>query len=470
MYIGGIGRTFAGGHRRMAPGRGSFYLCRTVLGQVDPKRSKRDDGMIGQTTPFWLNRCRAIIFLLLAWSLPTSLFGMQTAVVLGIVLFVVWTFLARASNIRSSLLDRPIATFLAAIGLSLLLAPEGITSFHTASSFWVFLTFYVAWLMLDDESTLIKAVWGILVLAALVACLGVYQSLSGNYPLSALLHPSFKTVLREVPGTPGQYGAIGLFYSRITFAHVLLFPFCWAVSLALESFPWKRRIIFIALAAVIGMGLIMTWTRATLLVAAVAVLFLFLLNWRAEWRRKITALVIVALFAGATLFLVPQNVTRLKGSFSGGNDWGRLTIWQTALDLASEYPITGIGWGNFARVSVPRIDTRVAAMGIDRFPALHDWAHSNLLTLLAETGIVGAFAFCYLLVAYYRSSRKILLQLPEKKLLLRGFMKGAMVSVACFLAAGLVHDTFIHVEGVMMFWFTLAASLAVARISQNTMP
>jgi O-antigen ligase len=430
--------------------------------------------MIGQTgsysQPTWLKRCRHIVLLLLAWSLPTSFFGMQAAMILGIVLIIIWTLLESGANLQATPLDRPILILLIAIGLSLLLAPEGITSFHTATSWWVLVAFYVTWFMFDDEATLTKALWGILALGAAVSWLGVYQSQSGNYPLSALLHPNLKTALREVPSTTGQYGAIGLFYSRITFAHVLLFPFCWALSLALEPFSWKRRLVLIALTVSLGMGLVMSWTRATLIVAAAAVLVLFLMHWRADWTRKMAALVIFLVMTCATFYLVPQNLARLKGSFSGGNDWGRLTIWQTALDCASANPVTGIGWGNFSRVSVPLIDKRLAIMGTDTFPALHDWAHSNLLTLLSETGIIGAFAFCYLLAAYFRASRKTLAQLSEQRLLLRGFVRGAMVSVLCFLAAGLVHDTFIHAEGVIMFWFTLAASLAVARISQNTSP
>ena len=85
----------------------------------------------------WVSKRRSWIVLLFAWSLPVSLFGMQAGVILGVLLLGVLVVAERGRPIERSPLDLPILALLAAIALSLLLAPRGATSAFTATSFWV---------------------------------------------------------------------------------------------------------------------------------------------------------------------------------------------------------------------------------------------------------------------------------------------------------------------------------------------
>jgi O-antigen ligase len=246
----------------------------------------------------------------------------------------------------------------------------------------------------------------------------------------------------------------------LTLAHVLLFPFCWAVSLLMEPFNARRRILLALVAACTAVGMFFTYTRATLLIATVASLALVAWGLRVGWKKKLVAgLAVLCLCAGA-IGLAPQLREKLMRSFLGSRDWGRLTLWQTALDLASANPLSGVGWGNFHRDAQQRVEEQVLALKAKRFSAKLDWAHSNLLTFLAETGLVGAFAFCLLFVLYFRACASRLRKTPRESLFLRGFMRGAMISIAAFLAAGCFHDTMIHAEGVFCCWFAMGASLA----------
>ena len=176
---------------------------------------------------------------------------------------------------------------------------------------------------------------------------------------------------------------------------------------------------------------------------------------------------VLCLCAGA-IGLAPQLREKLMRSFLGSRDWGRLTLWQTALDLASVNPMSGVGWGNFSRDARERVEKQVEALEVKRFSAKLDWAHNNLLTFLAETGLVGAFAFCLLFVLYFRACASRLRKTPNDRHFLRGFMRGAMVSVAAFLAAGCFHDTMIHAEGVFNCWFAMGASLAAGDFNSGT--
>jgi O-antigen ligase len=408
---------------------------------------------------------RAIV-LLLAWSLPTSLFGMQAAVVAGALLVLLYAVMRRFRGLEPTPLDQPIFVWVGSILVSLWLSPEGATSFHSATSFWIAATYYVVWFCILDKKTLRMAIVGVVMIATAVSCLGIYQSLTGNYPLSRLLHPLLSEGAFTVPGIPGKHGAIGLFYSRITFAHALLFPFCWTLSFALEPLGRRVRILSLLAGLAIGFAILMSWTRAALVVSIASAFSLVVLHFRTRWKMCISVIgVILALLGGAMVF-APENIERLNKSFASDSDWGRLTIWQAALDMASDHPITGVGWGNFPQSSLSLIDGRLASVPWAQFSATRAWAHGNLFSFWAETGMVGVLALCYLWVVIAGAYRRVLRDLPSEAAWERAFVRGAAVSVVAFFALGMVHDTFVHgahAESVFLLWFTLASSLLVGR-------
>jgi len=102
-------------------------------------------------------------------------------------------------------------------------------------------------------------------------------------------------------------------------------------------------------AAVIGLGILFTWTRAALAVSAVALLVIFFSGLRGGRKKALILGVLALAMLLAASICVPRMFGRLAHSFSGAKDWGRLTIWQTALDLASDNPVAGVGFGNFVR-------------------------------------------------------------------------------------------------------------------------
>jgi len=416
--------------------------------------------------PAWFLSVRPVIILLFAWSLPASMFGMQAGVIAGsvsLLALMVWT--GRTSHMRTPL-DHAILFLLFAIGLSLVLAPKGVTSFQTATSFWVMLAFYVTWSLLGSRKQLVLAVSGIIAIGCLAAALGIIQSHTGQYPLFDLFHPDANPTLRLVPVSERPSG-VGFFFSRLTFAHVLLFPFCWAVALCLEPFGIKQRFLFGAAAVLIGAGIFTTWTRAAPVAACLVCLGLVIgFLRRGKGRRLITLLAVLA-FIGGAVALAPSAVKRLQKSFSGRTDWTRLAIWHTAFEMASDNPVSGVGYGNFQRDAVSYIDQRVVSVKAKRFPGVIAWAHNNLLSFLSEMGFFGVWAFCLLFVVYLRSAWGILKTLDQDQIFLRGFVRGAIGSVCAFLAVGMFHDTFFDGEVVFTLWFTMAASLAVMKLGKH---
>lgn len=413
--------------------------------------------------PSWMAGTQRWVFILLAWSLPVSLFGMQAGMILGALGVLGWGIRTRFAGFRSPL-DVAFLALLAAVGLSLLLAPKGAESFRAATSFWVWLTFFVVYHGLDSPKTLRWAVHGMLILSVAAAAFGIFQAFTGLYPLGDVIHSGVSTQLEPIKGESGRYTAVGFFTTRVTFAHMLLFPFCWLAALALQPFRWRVRLLLALGLLVVGLGMLLTWRRTAPVAGAVAVLGLLWVQIRAGRLRWIVTGLAALAVTGLCVVLAPGLMQRLQKSFLGGGDWGRMTIYQTALDMVSERPTTGFGFGNFQREARPRIDQRLAAMGKTRFSARLTWAHNDLLTFWAECGILGALAFCFLFVAFFLAVRRGMRRIPDDDHWLRGFLRGSVAAVSVFLLTSMFHDNFFHgAELGFILWFTLGASLAAVR-------
>ncbi len=392
---------------------------------------------------------------------------MQAGVAAGALVIILMGVVSRGGFFSRTPLDGAVLIMLAAISLSLWFAYDQPFDFHAATSFWVVGSYYVTWYFLDTETTLKKCVAGMILLASLASVFAVYQSMTGDYPLGSVIHPQVDVLLKPVPDMDGRVGGVGLFFSRLTLAHMLLFPFCWIAALLLEPVGLKTKLGLVVAFVCVSAGLVFTWTRAAWLIACLAGLVLVVARLRNHTKICIvTGAVVLGLVAGA-FWLSPTMRDRMTASFAGGRDWGRLTLWQTALDLASEKPITGHGYGSFQNVAGQRIEQRLKQMGKKRFSGIIAWAHNNLLTFLAQTGVIGAFAFCFLFVLYFKGALKALRSMCPDQHFMTGFIRGSMAAVATFLAAGLFHDTFFDGEVVFCLWFTMAASLAGVRLAHR---
>ncbi|HOX45941.1 MAG TPA: O-antigen ligase family protein [Myxococcota bacterium] len=413
-----------------------------------------------------LRRGAAWLAVALAWSLPVSLFGMQAAAIAGGLLVLWGVARHRGAALEPSPLDLPMLALLAAYGLSLLLAPRPPTSLQTATSFWVMSACLVARAGLTRSVDLRRALVGLLGLASLAGLFGLFQCLTGLYPGAGWLHPQVAAPLQPAPGAPGLSGAVGLFFSRLTFAHALLFPLCWSVALCLwpPTPRWRWPCALAALASAAGLGA--SFTRAAWVAGALALMGLGLARLRAgRSRRWALGAAAALLLAGAAA--LPFLPARLTSAFAGSHDWGRLALWHTALDLAAERPLTGVGYGNFQRDAAERIEARRVEVGARRFPGTIAWAHSHGLTFLAETGLLGLAAWVWLFVAYFRAARARLRAGAGGDPLRAAFLRGSLAAVAAFLVIGLAHDAFFDGEVAFALWFCLGASLAGGRAGEG---
>jgi O-antigen ligase len=156
---------------------------------------------------------------------------------------------------------------------------------------------------------------------------------------------------------PRLDGVIGGFYANpndMAFAIVLSIPFCLAFLLSARSVPRKVAWLFAILS--MSAALLLTASRAGLIDLAVSGMVL-LWHFGAKGKRPYLIVAAVLLSVGSWLVAGKQLAVRLNGFFSGGETEEQSTAHESyverkmlvtkALEAVAEYPILGLGSGNF---------------------------------------------------------------------------------------------------------------------------
>jgi putative inorganic carbon (HCO3(-)) transporter len=200
--------------------------------------------------------------------------------------------------------------------------------------------------------------------------------------------------------------AYGTFFQPNPFAgHLgLCLPFALAWALA-SGGPglWERLSAGLAAAAMLA-GIVASFSRGAWLAIAVALAFMGLI-----WKPKLTVLGIVAAIA-FVLFGPPLRQSLVLQRLSGGlselpglnvarvvptdENWAlveRLAHWQSAWYMFASRPWLGVGLGNY-EVAYPDFS-------LPRWQQALGHAHNVYLNVLAETGLIGLFAYIALMLS-----------------------------------------------------------------------
>lgn len=265
------------------------------------------------------------------------------------------------------------------------------------------------------------------------------------------------------PGEPEQRAGLGLYYHRLKLAHHAVAFLGLALALA-KSAATRLRGTGIAFALLLVGCIWATYARASLGAAILISGAWLLLTFG---RRAIAPLIALCLLTGALVAFSPswqQRFEKLSGSWIG---FDRRFSWSAAATLAREHPMTGVGFGNHQQAVLLRIERPAAgeppSPRFDRYlSSLARYldtrlitldAHNILLTVFAETGLVGLVLFALLHLSLFTA-------------LFRRHREGHLAATAALLAfvgfhcLGVVHYLPFH-TGVFLA-FTLIWSLGLS--------
>lgn len=177
----------------------------------------------------------------------------------------------------------------------------------------------------------------------------------------------------------------------------IVIPMCLYLIVRAKSFG--LRIFWATAMAALMLGVVGTQSRGAAI--ALAVLFLFLW-WKG--RRKALGLVLVGIVTAGIVSYAPDvyfdRLNTITNYQQEGSAMGRIMAWKTAVRMAEEYPLLGVGSGHFA----VKLGTefRPPEYGLANLPWLT--AHSMYFLLLGELGIPGITFLLALLIGNYISN------------------------------------------------------------------
>ena len=337
----------------------------------------------------------------------------------------------------SSPFDAPIALFLAAALLSLLVTEYLRLSLRELRTLIVepLLFFYLARHVIggiEDASRMLDALLAVTTLVALVAI--------GQYFLGGAV--TDVEGVRRVQGTYTSPNHLGLLLGR---AVPFLLAGVWLLPRQRAPRALAAVICVAALALTFSLG---AWLGTLAALLALAALL--------GGRRALTTTAVGAAILGAVVVLailaVPAlRVERLTARLdpTQGTTLVRLQLWQASLAMIGEQPLLGIGLDNFAYRYLSYVPPGVAVEPNLSHP------HNLILQLWLQLGLAGVVAMAWLLAVFIRHA------LPRARgpgpPTGRAVAAGALASMTDFVVHGSIDNSYFLVDMAFIFWLTVAA-------------
>lgn len=324
-------------------------------------------------------------------------------------------------------------------------------------------------LLARDRRELKWALWAVFGAAALLAGLGVWQVLTGQYgwEWGGLARVKYAQIY-DTTFEPRVAGPLG---DPNFFAQILLL----ALPLGLFASPRKagrlKRVVICASAMLIGAGIIFSYSRGGALSLGV-VLVLWVALHRHDWSKLILGIAVLLVL----LLLVPGGFKRRMTTIpqilpgSGGvlhpdsSFEKRKLLARAGWRLFETHFILGVGAGNFTTHFDKFADEVGSAARDYDDPAQLHYPHNLYLEIGTETGVPGLMAFSIVLAATFfqlSGARKRLLKAGDQET--ADLARAMQVSCVGFL----VSSIFLHLQYPRYFWLILALVAALSNVAQE---
>ncbi len=253
--------------------------------------------------------------------------------------------------------------------------------------------------------------------------------------------------------TGGNFLSVGFTGHHLSFGGQLmvLMPMALALLLAALKIHNHRLWIQVIVPLLMGIALVWTYARSSLLGVAAAALFLVLVQKGRiqKWGLGAVLLVLVGMAA------MPSVRVRMLDTFTNPKEVTRLNLWRSSISGIEAKPVTGWGPGNFDRMLTEH-----------EYPGYYEargHAHNDLLMQAVNAGVPGVLVFLWLYgEIFYLLWRGWRLEASD-----RGVLTGAMACQVAVLVGGIFQVYQTDDEPEMLLYFLLGCGLAAAMQALN---
>lgn len=288
-------------------------------------------------------------------------------------------------------------------------------------------------------------IWGLLTTGVLVSLYGFYQAAFPEQFRSVWTDEDmFSSITFRVYSTLENPNVLGEYF-------LLVIPIGAAVLLTAES--WSKRILALAACGIMGVCLILTYSRGCYLgLLFAAAVFLVLLD------RRFLILGIIAV-ALCPLYLPESVLTRFTsiGDMGDTSTSYRVYIWLGTLAMLKDYWFCGVGPGMDAYNMV------YPEYAYNAITAPH--SHNLFLQITCDAGICGIGVFLLLLVGFYRMMFTAIAREGDKKAKI--FQIAGVSAVTGFLVQSMTDYTFYNYRVLLLFWVVLGLCVLFTRMGRQ---
>ena len=262
----------------------------------------------------------------------------------------------------------------------------------------------------------------------------------------------------KIYGIYGRPGAnpFGSFVNRNHFAAWIELAAALPLGLLFSGVASKdKRLLYVTAVALMGVALLVSGSRGGLIAFVVEILFLGLITFASEGKRKLALKIALAVGLFVTVitgsFFVggESSLTRLgqDQTVGPGTNSNRTHIWSVTLKIIGDSMPFGVGLGAFG-TAYGKFDEN---SGLERV----EQAHNDYLQVLSDAGIVGAIlgiAFLYFLFQTGRRSLRV-----ENK-----YRRALAAGATAGLVAVLIHSVFdfvLHTTAIALLFLTVLTVL-----------
>ncbi|MBN1959465.1 MAG: O-antigen ligase family protein [Deltaproteobacteria bacterium] len=292
--------------------------------------------------------------------------------------------------------------------------------------------------------------------SAVTASLGLFQTLLGSFPLEHLLINPERGRMGQlyIPGT--DYRAMtGTLRNRTKLSEGLILVIASLSAASLLVIQLRDKIKLRIAFVIVLTTLLFTFTKAATASVIFALMSLIIIKAKPQCRKfYFTTLGLVLIIF--TIFAAISSHSLTTTDFLPATDmWTtRRFIWSHALAIIRDHPIIGVGLGAYSKVS----PAYFADPNLNYAFTLN--THSQHLTALAETGIIG-FCFWITMCLGIGMALQRVWRLP-----LSGAAQAARHVATFYLIAmapmSLVHDILYHPVTALLVWACIGIILALA--------
>jgi putative inorganic carbon (hco3(-)) transporter len=390
-------------------------------------------------------RLRRVLLAAFVVGLALSITVAESALALLALRFVVRLVSGRVQ--RGWPLGLAFAAWVAVSLLSALLSSRPGASLMTAKTVLLIATFYVLLDALADRAELER--WGrwLFWLLAAVAVVGVFQVtlcpwLVGVEPMLRVARKcqrarAFYSIYMTLAGV----------LSMIVLASLPVLLVLPRASARWGVLGWLAS----------GAGLVATYVRGAWIGFLAGIAVLLGLTPRRRW------LVVAGAAAVAMLVVLAPGLRQRAESILDPSDptvRERWAMWASAVQMARDYPLIGVGPGG-----VRREYPRYAAPEYREKPRGH--FHNTPLQILVERGVLGLAAWLAIFVAFFWRAQAVLRALGPQAARERALVAGSVAAIAGFLVGGLTEYNFGDSEVVLLAYAVMTVPFVVAREVPN---